>query len=215
MPVHAPDSINKHGESDRSKYRDKEPEGRLFEPDGFPNQPPLSAAVGGRWAQKSWTSWSFTSVAPTIPSTTRCWSTSFSRPSPKVLLEGEQTIEVSVGAPDPAKIPNQGDILGVTVLMITALYRRQEFFRCSYFIYNNYEDESVAAGAESVLLEHVTRSILVDKPRIRLYEVMWDYPTAVKMVPEAMGRVGKSAAKHKKDKGEAEPRRQKISKKRL
>lgn len=120
-----------------------------------------------------------------------------------------------MAAPDPKKIPNQSDILGVTVLMITALYRRQEFFRCSYFIYNNYEDESIAASASEVLVEHVTRSILVDKPRIRLYEIMWDYSTVLRLAPEAMGRSVKVGGKHTKVKRDGEPKKQKISKKKL
>lgn len=126
---------------------------------------------------------------------------------------GEQTIELSVEPPDPSKIPKESDILGVTVLMITALYRRQEFFRCSYFIYNNYEDDSLAERSEGVLVDKVVRSILIDKPRIRLYEIMWDYSATVRIVPENVARLVKGAS-HSRNGGEhKDHKRQKIGKK--
>ena len=128
-------------------------------------------------------------------------------------LVGEQTIELSVEPPDPAKIPKESDILGVTVLMITALYRRQEFFRCSYFIYNNYEDESLAEKSDRVVVDQVVRSVLIDKPRIRLYEIMWDYSTTVRLVPENVTRLVKGGPPHR-NRGEAKDhKRQKICKK--
>ena len=99
-------------------------------------------------------------------------------------------IEVSVGHPDPFKFPNQSDVVGVTVMMITAFYRKQEFFRCSYFVYNNFTEEKGSDQGELVL-DALVRSILVEKPRIRLYEIMWDYSKTVKMVPENVHKMGK------------------------
>jgi len=139
--------------------------------------------------------------------TTKCWSISVWPPFLKASLSGEQVLELSVDPPDPAKIPNESDLLGVTVLMLTALYRRQEFFRCSYFIYNNYEDESLVEEGE-LQPENITRSILVDKPRLRVYEIIWDYASTVRMVSESLGKGskrrgcgGKRISKRKKEGG--------------
>ena len=91
--------------------------------------------------------------------------------------------EMTVQPPDHTKVPSK-DILGVTVIMITAMYRRQEFFRCSYFVYNNYSDDAVAHHKSVLEIEKVTRSILIKEPRIRMNEILWDYPKSVEIVEE-------------------------------
>lgn len=146
---------------------------------------------------------------------TKFWIISFCLNFQKVLLEGNQTIEIEVPPPDPTKIPDQSDILGVTLLMITALYRRQEFFRCSYFVYNNYEDQTMMSNSESVKFEHVLRSILFDKPRVRVYEIMWDHTAAIQMGRETSAQTIRPQANCRKEqkKNGGEHRKQKISKK--
>ena len=59
----------------------------------------------------------------------------------------------------------------------------------SDFIYNNYEEEVQNYDANTIYVDRIVRSILFDKPRIRLYEIMWDYSTAVKMIPENLNRM--------------------------
>ena len=86
--------------------------------------------------------------------------------------KGFQMFEIAVAPPDAAKIPSPDDLLGVTVLMITALYRRQEFFRCSYFVYNNYKEQLTAE--EGICLSRIHRSILSEKPRTRISEIRWE-----------------------------------------
>ena len=88
------------------------------------------------------------------------------------LKKGFQVFELSVAPPDASKIPSKEDLLGVTLLMITVLYRRQEFFRCSYFVYNGYEESTMNSGP--VCLTKVIRSILREKPRMRINEIVWD-----------------------------------------
>lgn len=90
--------------------------------------------------------------------------------------KGLQMFEMSVAPPDATKIPSQDDLLGVTLLMITALYRRQEFFRCSYFVYNNYKE--LVPEDSALCLEKVHRSILSEKPRMRINEISWDSTTS-------------------------------------
>jgi hypothetical protein len=73
-------------------------------------------------------------------------------------------------------------------MMITALFRRQEFFRCSFFVYNNYKDPKLSIDSEDIYIDQIMRSILVDKPRIRVNEIIWDYSNSVRMVPENLSR---------------------------
>ena len=54
---------------------------------------------------------------------------------------GEKQFEWSIRAPDPRLIPSLDDLLGASVLMISAQFLSQEFFRCSYFVYNNCKEE--------------------------------------------------------------------------
>ena len=137
------------------------------------------------------------------PSMIRCLRTSFFRVFRRVCLSGEQVVEVSVGHPNPSKFPTQSDVLGVTVMMITAFYRKQEFFRCSYFVYNNFNEERGGDHSEFAF-DALVRSILVEKPRIRLYEIMWDYSKTVKMVPENVGKLGKEMKINKAIKKQSE-----------
>lgn len=75
--------------------------------------------------------------------------------------------------------------------MITAMYRRQEFFRCSYFVYNNYKDPALYVSSEDVFVDQVVRSILVDKPRVRLNDIVWDYSKSATIVHENLSRIAK------------------------
>ncbi len=72
--------------------------------------------------------------------------------------------------------------------MITALFRRQEFFRCSYFVYNDYEDEALRSNKDEIFIDQIWRSILVGKPRIRVVDIIWDYSNTVRIVPENLSR---------------------------
>jgi hypothetical protein len=44
------------------------------------------------------------------------------------LDSGELTFEIKVNPPDPSRIP-QDELLGASLMMICAIYRKQEFFR--------------------------------------------------------------------------------------
>lgn len=43
--------------------------------------------------------------------------------------KGKRTFEIEVEPPDPLKIPTVEDLVGVSIIMIPAFYRGQEFFR--------------------------------------------------------------------------------------
>ena len=52
------------------------------------------------------------------------------------LQPGLVRFKIVSDCPDFNRI-ERDELLGITVLMITFLYHNQEFFRCSYFIYNH------------------------------------------------------------------------------
>lgn len=88
---------------------------------------------------------------------------------------GAQSFELAIEPPDPALIPSINDLLGPSVLMIAALYNDQEFFRASYFVYNNYIEEVVGGLNENNFdINKVFRCVLTKTPRIRLNEIDWN-----------------------------------------
>ena len=98
-------------------------------------------------------------------------------------------------------------------MMVTAFYRKQEFFRCSYFVYNNFAEEKKTVNEEFETSD-VVRSILVDKPRIRLYEIMWDYSKTVTIVPENLNKLGKESKLGKAIQKQSEKKQRKRKEKR-
>lgn len=117
---------------------------------------------------------------------------------------------MEIQPPDHTKIPRK-DILGVTVIMITAMFRRQEFFRCSFFVYNDYNDEN--SNSKSVIdVDKVIRSILVKQPRVRINEILWDYPKHTEIVNENLDSFLRNFTK--KTKGIKKERRKRKKKER-
>lgn len=85
--------------------------------------------------------------------------------------------------PDPSKVPVK-DMLGVTVVLLSALFHGKEFIRIGYYVNNHYRDEelnqnpppvSETAPIDARLVE---RTIRDDKPRITLFPIDWDHPEA-------------------------------------
>jgi histone chaperone ASF1 len=88
---------------------------------------------------------------------------------------GPVSFELLVDPPNPALIPSMNDLLGPSVLMISALYKSSEFFRVSYFVYNNYVEEVPGGLNESNFdINKVFRCVLTDKPRIKLNDIDWN-----------------------------------------
>lgn len=89
---------------------------------------------------------------------------------------GVNKFEYVVGGPDPSKLP-AGEILGVTVVMVQALYKGKEFLRIGYYVKIDYEDEKLREEPPEVdrpdpaLLE---RNILHTEPRVTRYLIEWD-----------------------------------------
>ena len=74
------------------------------------------------------------------------------------------------------KIPTKEDLLGVTAIIISVAYKEKEFFRCGYYVYNQYTDpELIDNEPADVDINKVQRSILADKPRITRFDIDWGY----------------------------------------
>ena len=78
---------------------------------------------------------------------------------------------LQVDPPDPSKI-HEGDIIGVTILLLTCSYLGQEFVRVGYYVNNDYDDEQLRAEPpQKVLIDRVQRNILADKPRFTKFPI--------------------------------------------
>ena len=86
---------------------------------------------------------------------------------------GALCFDLQADPPDHSLIPSPNDLLGPSLIMIAALYNGAEFFRCSYFVYNNYAENADPAQDFDVGL--VTRSVLTAGPRIRTSDIDWDF----------------------------------------
>ncbi|KXS13676.1 histone chaperone ASF1A-like protein [Gonapodya prolifera JEL478] len=81
-------------------------------------------------------------------------------------------------APDPAKIP-AGDVIGVTVILLTCSYQTREFVRVGYYVNNEYDTEELKENPpEKIIVEKVKREILAEKPRVTRFNIEWDTPLA-------------------------------------
>lgn len=99
---------------------------------------------------------------------------------------GVNSFEFEAAAPSPSKIPPE-DLLGVTVILLTASYRDQEFIRVGYYVNNAYETEELRENPpEKVDLTQVRREVLVSKPRVTRFNIKWDDSTAA-LAPQQQG----------------------------
>ena len=73
-----------------------------------------------------------------------------------------------------AKIPAD-DAVGVTVILITASYRGQEFVRVGYYVNNEYDDPELKDNPPTEpLFNKLARTIAADQPRVTKFKINWD-----------------------------------------
>jgi len=104
---------------------------------------------------------------------------------------GANRFILHVDSPDASKIPND-DLLGVTLLLISCLYKNQEFVRVGFFVNNEYEDPELQQNpSASPDFAKIARNVLFSKPRVTRFPIEWDSvePTesmqTLEMVPVA------------------------------
>lgn len=88
--------------------------------------------------------------------------------------EGRHMFVFQANAADPTKIP-VGDVVGVTVLLLTCSYRGQEFIRVGYYINNDYVDPELRETPPALpQFDKLQRNILASNPRVTRFMINWD-----------------------------------------
>lgn len=76
-------------------------------------------------------------------------------------------------SPNINRIPD-GDIIGVTVILLTCAYDGREFVRVGYYVNNEYDSEELNADPPGKpVVERVRRNILSEKPRVTRFAIKW------------------------------------------
>ncbi|CAH8672155.1 unnamed protein product [Schistosoma rodhaini] len=86
---------------------------------------------------------------------------------------GRHQFSFEANAPDPKIIPNE-DIVGVTVVLIQALYRDKEFIRVGYYVNNEYKTEELRLEPPAEpLLNELERHVIASDPRVTRFPIDW------------------------------------------
>lgn len=77
-------------------------------------------------------------------------------------------------APDTSQIP-AGDVLGVTVVLVTCSYREKEFVRVGYYVNNEYAEpyDEEKGPPKPLDVGKVRRAVLSEKPRVTRFAIPW------------------------------------------
>ncbi|WVQ77203.1 histone chaperone ASF1 [Cryptococcus sp. DSM 104548] len=90
---------------------------------------------------------------------------------------GINAFDFSAPAPQHHLLPSvePDEILGVTVIIITASYREKEFVRVGYYVNTYYEDEELKENPPSVVQwDKLHRNVLIEKPKVTRFQNPWD-----------------------------------------
>lgn len=103
---------------------------------------------------------------------------------------GVNSFTFEAAAPDPLQIPTN-DIVGVTVILLTASYKNKEFVRVGYYVNTEYDDpelralysdselitdEMIQARPDPPIIPKLVRNVLAEKPRVTRFKITWDLP---------------------------------------
>ncbi|WWD02811.1 histone chaperone ASF1 [Kwoniella europaea PYCC6329] len=70
------------------------------------------------------------------------------------------------------------EILGVTVIIITASYKEKEFVRVGYYVNTYYEEEEWKENPPpTVQWDKLFRNVLIEKPKVTRFQNPWDTAT--------------------------------------
>ncbi|GBF90307.1 histone chaperone ASF1A-like protein [Raphidocelis subcapitata] len=96
---------------------------------------------------------------------------------------GSYKFTMKAPAPDPSKIP-QGDVVGVTALLLTCSYQDKEFVRVGYYVNNEYaEADMVENPPDKPAIDKLQRNIMSDHPRVTKFPHDFDNPPAAPPPP--------------------------------
>jgi histone chaperone ASF1 len=84
---------------------------------------------------------------------------------------------LQAASPSLSQIP-PNDLIGVTVVLLTASYKDQEFVRIGYYVHTEYDSEELRALEEDKRpdppqVDRLVRNVLADKPRVTRLNIQW------------------------------------------
>lgn len=88
---------------------------------------------------------------------------------------GVNSFEFEAAAPSTDVIP-AADLIGLTVVLLTASYRDQEFVRVGYYVHTEYDTEELQLQEpqpDPPLVNKLVRSIAAEKPRVTRFNIKW------------------------------------------
>jgi histone chaperone ASF1 len=89
---------------------------------------------------------------------------------------GEEKLSLMAVSPNPDLIPTLEDLLGMSALMVSCSYNNQEFFRCSYYVRNDYisEIDVNQIQQKNLICQNVFRCFFTAKPKIIINDIDWN-----------------------------------------
>ena len=65
--------------------------------------------------------------------------------------------------------------MGITAVLLTCSYGKNEFVRIGYYVNNSYEEPEMELNPPAeIRIEKLVRRILADKPRITKFPICWE-----------------------------------------
>ncbi|CAD8044943.1 unnamed protein product [Paramecium primaurelia] len=91
------------------------------------------------------------------------------------LQQGTMQFTLMSSGPNFELIPSKDDLFGASAIILSVKYRKQEFFRVGYYVYNTYlEPELIENDPPQVLIERVYRQINTQAPRVTRINIDWE-----------------------------------------
>ncbi|CAD8042923.1 unnamed protein product [Paramecium primaurelia] len=91
------------------------------------------------------------------------------------LQQGTMQFTLMSSGPNFELIPSKDDLFGASAIILSVKYRKQEFFRVGYYVYNTYlEPELIENDPPQVLIDRVYRQINTQAPRVTRINIDWE-----------------------------------------
>ena len=68
------------------------------------------------------------------------------------------------------------EVIGVTVILLSCLYKDREFLRVGYYVNNYLQDfdtEEELINVDNLNFEELNRNILISEPRVTRFNIPW------------------------------------------
>lgn len=89
------------------------------------------------------------------------------------IIAGRHMFVFEADPPNQDRIPKE-DVVGVTVILLTCSYRRQEFIRVGYYVNNEYSDPELKENQpQEPDFSKLQRNILATCPRVTRFKIDW------------------------------------------